>query len=113
MLMKEPYQVVDLFAGPGGLAEGFSSVLDGGERVFDMALSIEMEPTAHRTLTLRSFTRQFPLGKLPQAYYNFLAEEISLETLQQKFPGEWRAATGEALRLELGSKDSTRLIQPR
>lgn len=111
--MKEPYKIVDLFAGPGGLAEGFSSVVDGGERAFDVALSIEMEPAAHRTLTLRSFTRQYPFGKLPQAYYHFIAGEISLEALQQKFPEEWKAACGEALRLELGSKEATRSIQPR
>lgn len=111
--MKEPYQVVDLFAGPGGLAEGFSSVVADGERTFDISLSIEMEPAAHRTLTLRAFTRQFPLRKLPKAYYRFVAGEISLEELQRKFPEEWQAASEEALCLELGSSEATEVILPR
>ena len=36
--------VIDLFAGPGGLGEGFSSVVDeNGNRVFDIKLSIEKD----------------------------------------------------------------------
>lgn len=111
--MKEPYQVVDLFAGPGGLAEGFSSVVDGAARVFPIAMSVEMEPAAHRTLTLRSFTRQFPLRELPEEYYQFAAGEIPLESLQQAFPREWDAASHEALRAELGTGEASRLVLPR
>jgi len=46
--------VVDIFAGPGGLGEGFSALRDSiDERVFRIALSIEMDSSAHRTLVLR------------------------------------------------------------
>lgn len=111
--MKEPYQVVDLFAGPGGLAEGFSSVISGGERSFDIALSVEMEPAAHRTLTLRAFTRQFPHRRLPKAYYRFVAGEISLEELRKKLPEKWQAASEEALCLELGPTEATGVVLSR
>lgn len=58
-----PIPIIDLFAGPGGLGEGFSSVTDeNGDRVFDIKLSIEKDENAHKTLELRSFTRQFPIG---------------------------------------------------
>ncbi|PMZ18168.1 DNA (cytosine-5-)-methyltransferase, partial [Pseudomonas sp. FW306-02-F08-AA] len=54
------YAVVDIFAGPGGLAEGFSSVLSkDGNRAFSIALSVEKDKAAHSTLQLRSFLRQF------------------------------------------------------
>ena len=52
--------IIDIFAGPGGLGEGFSSLVnDANERAFKIKLSIEKEPHAHRTLQLRAFFRQF------------------------------------------------------
>ena len=59
--------VVDLFAGPGGLGEGFSSILseDGNPR-FDVRVSIEKDPIAHRTLSLRALFKSFPHGKVPE-----------------------------------------------
>jgi DNA (cytosine-5)-methyltransferase 1 len=47
--------IIDLFAGPGGLGEGFSSLVNN----FDIKLSIEKDENAHQTLELRSFIRQF------------------------------------------------------
>jgi hypothetical protein len=58
--------VVDIFAGPSGLGEVFSSVVDGKNRsVFDISLSIEMDSHAFETLKLRAFYRQFPSGAPP------------------------------------------------
>lgn len=50
-----PVPIIDLFAGPGGLGEGFAS-LQGHKRqpFFEIALSIEKDAVAHRTLTLRA-----------------------------------------------------------
>ena len=46
--------VIDLFAGPGGLGEGFSSLLDeNGQPVFQTIMSIEKDEQAHMTLRLR------------------------------------------------------------
>ena len=45
------YKVVDLFAGPGGLGEGFSSVLTGkGRRKFKIVLSVEKDKYSRETL---------------------------------------------------------------
>ena len=50
--MTEPVPVVDLFSGPGGLAEGFAGLRDGDYRTrFRVVLSVEMDVMAHRTLT--------------------------------------------------------------
>lgn len=72
--------VIDLFAGPGGLSEGFSSFrADDGANVFRVVLSIEKDPTAHATLKLRSFFRQFPRGGVPDDYYDHLRGKLDLE----------------------------------
>ncbi|MGP0224478.1 DNA cytosine methyltransferase [Paenarthrobacter sp. NCHU4564] len=81
----EMIPVVDIFAGPGGLNEGFSSVRDPetNEYVFQTAISIEMEAAAVRTLTLRAAYRHLlrsPHG-LPKAYTDFLNQRISLDVL--------------------------------
>lgn len=99
------YSVVDIFAGPGGLAEGFSSVPgNDGERAFHIALSIEKEAAAHSTLQLRSFLRQFG-DALPDAYYRFINEGGDEPDWSSLHPEEWAAALDEAWKLELGDED--------
>jgi len=46
--------IIDLFAGPGGLGEGFSAYKSEGAS-FKIKLSIEKDAAAHKTLRLRSF----------------------------------------------------------
>jgi len=92
--------VIDLFAGPGGLGEGFSA-LDGG-RSFRIGISIEMEEAAHRTLRLRAFFRQFKAGRTPDAYYAYVRGEIDAAELSASHPSEWQAAVAEARPAELG-----------
>src|SRR5689334_18493777 len=69
--------IVDVFAGPGGLGEGFSSLIDEkGERAFRIALSVEREPVACRTLRLRTVRRCLAeVGGLDM-YFAFLRGEI-------------------------------------
>lgn len=103
--------VIDLFAGPGGLAEGFSSILSNNERIFKIKLSIEKDENAYKTLLLRSFCRQFPKNGLPEEYYR-VAEAKSveererlIEDLYQTYTKESVAAKDEAWLCELGSQD--------
>jgi DNA (cytosine-5)-methyltransferase 1 len=52
--------VIDIFAGPGGLGEGFSLVTgENGSPFYRIALSVEKDPSACQTLKLRHFLRQF------------------------------------------------------
>lgn len=97
------YKAIDLFAGPGGLAEGFSTIRGSdNSRVFPIALSVEKEPSAFATLRLRSFFRQF--DDPPEGYYRYLAGEISRQNLIDAFPDEWEGAVEETAMLELGSE---------
>lgn len=96
--------IIDLFAGPGGLGEGFSAFLNpkNNERKFKIALSIEKETYAHQTLTLRSFFRQFPAGKVPVEYYEFVKGRISLDALYKIWSQQAKKAKDEAWQAELG-----------
>ena len=99
------YSVVDIFAGPGGLAEGFYSVPTGnGARAFRIALSIEKERSAHSTLRLRSFLRQFG-DALPDEYYTFINHGGDEPDWATRYPEQWTAAVDEAWQLELGAED--------
>lgn len=72
--------VIDLFAGPGGLCEGFSSVVDTtGARKFAVKVSIEKDPIAHRTLLLRAIFRKFPRGEVPACYYEYVRGKLTRE----------------------------------
>jgi DNA (cytosine-5)-methyltransferase 1 len=76
--------VVDLFAGPGGLGEGFSAYRDqNGFSPFRISLSIEKDNAAHQTLELRSFVRQFERDGAPDVYYKFLAGKLDRSALFQ------------------------------
>lgn len=106
--------VIDLFAGPGGLGEGFSSLRRDGRRVFQIKLSIEKDEYAHRTLELRLFFHQFPDGHVPEAYYDYLRGKIAREALFAKYPAEAQAAREEAWWAELGGEEfSDALIDER
>jgi DNA (cytosine-5)-methyltransferase 1 len=95
--------VIDIFAGPGGLGEGFCSLLDKEEkRVFKIVLSIEKDKFAHTTLKLRSFFRQFDPNRAPEEYYDFLKGNITLEDLYKKFLYEANEAEKEAWQATLG-----------
>lgn len=105
------FKTVDLFAGPGGLSEGFSCVRDEtGTRVFDIVLSVEKEPSAFSTLRLRSFFRQF--AEAPDAYYEYVAGRISKESLVARYPREWAAALAETAMLELGTPEAQEWLDP-
>lgn len=102
-----PIPIVDLFAGPGGLNEGFSQVLNArGEFVFETRVSVECEPWAHRTLELRALYRKLQRVGDDSAYYRYVRGEITRATL---FEGAGKAAAQaqhEALRAKLGNSPS-------
>jgi len=102
--------LIDLFAGPGGLGEGFSRTLTkSGQRAFKIALSIEMDAVARQTLKLRSFLRTFDDGP-PSKYYAMVRLSAQpprkrLEALYEHFPKRAAEADEEAWEAELGKVD--------
>lgn len=107
-----PTPIVDLFAGPGGLGEGFSSLNDG--RDFRIAISAEMDPAAHETLRLRAFYRLLRRAGDPSihSYYDFCNFSESKQPYSDRNKTAWAEAGEEAQRLVLGNaEDNQRLDQ--
>jgi DNA (cytosine-5)-methyltransferase 1 len=97
------FPVVDVFAGPGGLGEGFSLSSDEkGRPCFNSVVSIERDPFSHQTLLLRHFIRQFPDGEAPEEYYSFLKGGMTLEEMYHLYPQAHAHAVASALRISLG-----------
>jgi len=124
---KRTIPVIDLFAGPGGLGEGFSAFSPAtyarvfGEEEstacesvcpFQIRLTVEKERFAHQTLRLRRFYHAMMRNRsfIPDEYYDYIrkppddrdfAEFVESAT----FCDEAITASGEALKAELGGKD--------
>lgn len=97
--------VIDLFAGPGGLGEGFAQ-FGNADFHYDVALSVEKDPIAVRTLRLRKFFRSFTRRDVPDAYYDYVRGQLaSIEDLVSQYPNKWKSASEEVLELTLGSPD--------
>ena len=110
--MPATFGIVDLFAGPGGLVEGFASLDVGGHAPFRIGISVEKEASAHRTLTLRAFLRshQARHGTLPQAFIDFHAGLIPEPDWSEVDASAWQHATAEAQCLELGTEPAAAAI---
>lgn len=91
--------VIDLFAGPGGLGEGISATKDdNGNSPFKIAVSIEKEPSAHKTLTTRAFYRKIKDNpKALKSYFAYLEKSISREDLFALYPQEAEEAQIETM----------------
>jgi DNA (cytosine-5)-methyltransferase 1 len=108
--MTQRIQIIDLFAGPGGLGEGFSAYKTGkSTHPFSIAMSVEKEASAHKTLQLRAFFRKFRDGTAPEAYYQYVKDPAacSHEELFSLHRDEADEAVRETLEKPrvLGSRD--------
>ncbi len=120
--------LIDLFAGPGGLSEGFTSLRrpKDDERYFDIAMSVEKDPFAVRTLRMRSLFRQ--LHDSSGEYSKALDETIRLRLkgklsyeqifefkpespLSRKFSSQVATAAGHVKHMALGVASTTSEIR--
>ena len=92
-------KLIDLFAGCGGLGEGFTSVRSGRNAAFDSVLSVEKEKPACDSLILRNFFREFV--EAPEDYYSYIKGETSKDDLCSRYEYEWKSASKAVLNLEL------------
>lgn len=109
-----PIPVVDIFAGPGGLGEGFSAFAPSRSSgsPFRIGISAEMETNAAKTLRLRAFYRQFANGHAPMSYYEYVAG-IRDTPWTEKTKAEWDKAGEEARQLTLGNEEHDKILHAR
>lgn len=106
--------VVDIFAGAGGLGEGFAAYqpVDTKAPPFRVAISAEMDAHAVRTLQTRAFFRQFPRGAAPASYYRYAAG-LAAQPWTSETDRQWHSAHDEALQLKLGDPADDRMLHAR
>ncbi len=108
-----PYAVVDLFAGPGGLGEGFAAFCGPeGRARFRTVLSVDSDHYAHQTLLLRAFLRKFENG-YPDEYYQYINGELAEPNWEELAPDRWREAVDETRCLELGTTEASEFLAAR
>ncbi|UVE48715.1 DNA cytosine methyltransferase [Pseudomonas chlororaphis] len=102
-VLSKPIQIVDLFAGPGGLGEGFAS--SGNGTRFEIVVSAEMDPIARETLKLRAFYRLLKLKNPDRLcdYYDF-CNGRSQKPFSDASKAQWLEAEEEARCITLGSE---------
>lgn len=72
-----PVPIIDIFAGPGGLGEGFAALTDErGRQSFRLALSVEKEAVACETLRMRAVRRHLADAGRLDLYHEFLRGEV-------------------------------------
>lgn len=95
---KRKIPIIDLFAGPGGLGEGFT------QAGFEIRLSIECDTQAHQTLQFRSFFRELMKGaKGGDAANDFFSGGANIEELFKASPDQAEHARNETWCARLGS----------
>ena len=90
--------IIDIFAGPGGLGEGFS------QAGFDIRLSIECDPVAHQTLQFRAFCRELCKRKNgTELLTHFYSTGAEIDEFYKEYPSLADHARNEAWLARLGT----------
>jgi DNA (cytosine-5)-methyltransferase 1 len=104
-----PIPIIDLFAGPGGLGEGFSALNTNRQRSFQIKISIEKDVSAYKTLSLRAVYRYLKDVKCLDPDYDYVKGKISESNFRSHplVKEAFNEVQQEALCLELGKSSST------
>lgn len=98
------YYVIDLFAGCGGLSEGFT------QTGFEVIAQVEMDKWACETLTTRHLYHT--LKKIGKIYFydKYLKREITKENIFNKFPDVYQLVSVGTIQAEFGKSKLNRIL---
>lgn len=107
-------KVIDLFAGPGGLGEGFARFQPhsgNDHRPFKIVCSAEKDPDAVKTLRLRTFYRMCKEhGEVPDSYFKYVQGKID-QPYERSTENLWKKAEEEASPINLGTDQGDHLLK--
>lgn len=99
------YFVVDLFAGCGGLSEGFK------QAGFEVIAQIEMDKWASETLRSRHLYYELKKIRKRYFYFKFLKEESSRNDVLAKFPRIQKSIFHRVIQAEFGKNSFKKIIE--
>ncbi|MFW5500927.1 MULTISPECIES: DNA cytosine methyltransferase [unclassified Maridesulfovibrio] len=106
--------IIDVFAGPGGLGEGFSSLVTKKEKnPFSILLSAEMDTYAHSTLRLRAYQRKILQLEKSTDHFKQYCLGVGKKPYTDETKHLWEKANEEALNIELGTHEGDSLLYRR
>lgn len=107
-------KVIDIFAGPGGLGEGFADFSPrgaAGEHPFEIAYSAEKDLAAVRTLRLRTFYRLCrDHGDVPNCYYDYI-QDSRCPPYDDETERLWQETVEGVQPIELGTPAGSRKLR--
>lgn len=102
---KKNYYAIDLFAGCGGLSEGFM------QADFEVITQVEMDDWACETLSTRHMYHSLKkIGKV-HYYHKYLRDEISKEELFKKFPEIHSLVSHGVIKAKFGKTKLNRILE--
>lgn len=116
-LIDSQIRIIDLFAGCGGMGEGFATFrTPAGQAPFRMVASVENDPAACRTLRLRSFYHRVLQSGDPMAmecYYAYVRGEQDSPIAASYLPAKmaWQAAQAEVVEQTLGEPETAKTLR--
>lgn len=103
--MEKKIFAIDLFAGCGGLSEGFKQV------GFDVVAQVEMDKWACETLRTRHLYYGLKENRKGNLYRKYIREEIARENIINKFPNLKESISLRVIQTALGEDSIDRILE--